>query len=146
MTETLIERLIRHEGFRSVPYTDTTGNLTIGFGHKLTSTQAVQYADGISNIDALNLLHADISHCIDECEENLSCYEGLDDVRADVLTEMVFQLGIAGVQKFKNMLTAITAQDWKGAHDAMLDSQWYLQTPKRCAELAGIMLTGQLPS
>lgn len=147
MTETLIERIIRHEGFTQYPKMDSQfegDDYCIGYGHDITPSQVCNYLSGISPSDALNLLHADISRCVDECDEELSCFESLDDIRADVLVEMAFQLGIKGVQEFTHMLNAITRQDWDAASQAMLDSEWHKQTPARCEELAGVMLSGKL--
>ena len=56
-----------------------------------------------------------------------------------VLIEMVFQLGIGGVSKFKNMWKALGEGDYQTASEEMLDSRWAKQTPKRAEGLSAIM-------
>jgi lysozyme len=58
-----------------------------------------------------------------------------------VVIEMVFQLGIGGVSKFKNMLEALKESDYAHAAVHMLASNWHKQTPTRCEELAEILRT-----
>ena len=50
MLQDLIEDLKRDEGFRSHPYRDTVGKLTIGYGRNLDDV-------GISEREAEQLLH-----------------------------------------------------------------------------------------
>ena len=52
---------------------------------------------------------------------------------------MVFQLGIGGVGKFKNMWSALDREDYGEASFQMLDSLWAKQTPARAGKLAGKM-------
>ena len=56
-----------------------------------------------------------------------------------VLIEMVFQLGIGGVSKFKNMWKALGKGDYQTASEEMLDSRWAKQTPSRAEGLSEIM-------
>ena len=58
-----------------------------------------------------------------------------------VVIEMVFQLGIGGVSKFKNMLEALRESDYANAAVHILASNWHKQTPKRCEELAEVLRT-----
>ena len=57
----------------------------------------------------------------------------------EVICEMVFQLGIGGVSKFKNMWKALEEGDYYTASVEMLDSRWAKQTPKRAESLSNIM-------
>ena len=52
---------------------------------------------------------------------------------------MVFQLGIGGVSKFKNMWKALGEGDYQTASEEMLDSRWAKQTPKRAESLSATM-------
>ena len=69
--------------------------------------------------------------------------EGIDicDTAREIIVEMVFQLGIGGVSKFKKMFEALRNKDYNEAANQMLDSQWRVQTPKRCQELSDLMRT-----
>ena len=67
----------------------------------------------------------------------------MGEARQGVLIEMVFQLGMSSVLKFKRMWAAIDAADYVAAAAAMRDSLWNKQTPARCDLLAKIMETGK---
>ena len=62
----------------------------------------------------------------------------------EVLIEMVFQLGIGGVGKFKKMWEALGREDYLLASTEMLDSRWAKQTPARCGKLSGKMRSAKL--
>ena len=53
----------------------------------------------------------------------------------ELLIEMIFQLGAKGLSKFKNMLYFLNKKQKFMASLEMLDSLWYLQTPKRVENL-----------
>ena len=63
----------------------------------------------------------------------------LDERAKEVIIEMVFQLGIGGVMKFKMMWNALKDQNYSEAADQMLDSLWAKQTPKRAKSLSDVM-------
>ena len=48
---------------------------------------------------------------------------------------MLFQIGSGGVSKFKKMLYFLNKKQKFMASLEMLDSLWYLQTPKRVKDL-----------
>ena len=48
-----------------------------------------------------------------------------------VLVDMAFNLGLSGLKKFKNMLAAIRAEDFKKAAEELRDSKYYNQTGRR---------------
>lgn len=135
MTETLKDRLVRHEGFRARAYKDTLGKLTIGYGRCLTT-------NGISDDEAELMLNNDIEDAKLALSQSFPWSLGLNDFRKDVLTEMIFQLGVKGVSGFPKMIAAIRIGDFGGAAKEMLNSAWHVQTPARCEELAEIMLNG----
>jgi lysozyme len=56
---------------------------------------------------------------------------------------MSFQLGIAGLLKFKSTLAFIEAGDYENAATNMLKSLWAKQTPQRAKRLAEQMRSGK---
>jgi lysozyme len=122
------------EGFRSSAYTDTTGHQTIGYGFNISA--------GISKRAALALLQAQTQEVADQLATTL---QGLDMVRASVLIELGFNLGVAGLLSFHLMLQAVAAGDWTTACDQLLDSQAARQLPERYNTLAQMLLTGDTP-
>ena len=139
MTESLEDRIKRHEGFRSKPYLDTTGNWTIGFGHKLTDDQAQEYANGIDEITAEDILEKDITAAQAELNHALLWVSNLNDTRHGILVEIAFQLGLHGLLLFRRMLAALQDGDYQTAANEMLNSVWHTQTPERCEELSNLM-------
>jgi lysozyme len=74
------------------------------------------------------------------------CWSKLDIVRQAVLVDMAYQMGGAGLAKFKNMLSAIRTGDWLSASDALLDSTVARsQAPEREERNAEMLLRGAWP-
>jgi len=130
----LKERIKRHEGKRNIPYLDSEGILTVGYGRNLRD---VPFTD--HEIDAL--FDTDFKRALVTAQA-FKVYENLNSVRQGVLVEMIFQMGGAGVKKFKRFLAASIKKDWQLAHYEMLDSKWRQQTPKRAKKLARIFRDG----
>ena len=99
----------------------------------VTETQIIEKANELFELD-LNKAAAGADHLIDECIGH-----DLPQHVAEVILEMVFQLGTNGVRKFKKMWKAMRVKDWKKAAEEMKDSRWHSQTPKRCESLAEIV-------
>ena len=140
--ETLYQRIRRHEGCNLIPYKDTEGFWTIGWGHRLKSDEYFKYREGITQAQADNIFEEDLAHAVRLASAGLRCYQSLCKPRQDVLSEMVFQLGYLAVCKFKNVLLALDLREYNKAADEMLNSLWHKQTPARCEELAAIMRKG----
>jgi lysozyme len=127
--------LVRHEGLRLKPYTDTVGKLTIGVGRNLDDV-------GISEAEAMLLLSNDISIARTDAEKFV-WFHKLDSVRQDVIIDMIFNLGLPRFLGFKNMLHAVEMANWEEVVAQMLDSKWAKQVGKRADELAQMMLIGE---
>ena len=131
----LIELVKRHEGLSLKPYKDSVGRLTIGYGRNLDD-------EGITQEEAEILLECDITRVIVQCTSHIAAFGSLDTARQHVLCSMAYNLGVAGVLKFKNMLTALEARDFAQAAKEMLASKWALQVGVRAEELADMMKSG----
>jgi lysozyme len=132
----LIEQLKRQEGLRLKPYKCTSDKLTIGYGRNLES-------NGISQHEANHMLENDILKVIAELQNRLEWFSVIDKVRSDVLANMAFNMGVAGLLKFKNMLAAIELGDYATAGYEMLDSKWAKQVGGRAEELSRQMVRGE---
>lgn len=138
--ETIFQRVKRHEGFRSKPYLDTTGNYTIGFGHKISPDQAVNYANGISEQDAEDLLHSDLDAAAYEMLKNFPWCPELSSTRQGVLVELIFWIGIGGMMEFGNFLFSLRSGNYGDAAKALINSLLHTQVPARTEELANLIL------
>lgn len=144
---TLADRLLAHEGLRLQVYDDATGayirpgtrvvgNPTIGIG------TLIGPGGGITEAEAHYLLQNRINIAVAGVKQLVPDMRALNDARFDVLVEMAFQMGVAGLAKFENTLQAVRDKRWADAAVGMLASTWALQTPKRAQALAAIMRTG----
>jgi len=131
-------RIKKHEGFRDVMYKDSLGFATIGYGHLILPTD--NYVDGkqYSKEDLDKVFDKDFQNALDNANKLMSGYDLVNQAK-EVICEMVFQLGIGGVSKFKNMWKALEKEDYYTASQEMLDSRWARQTPKRAEDLSNIM-------
>lgn len=157
----LIDRLKDEEGFEPKPYKCTGGKWTIGYGRNLDQNplsddeRAMIYGkdsgrdlfvSGITREEAHILLENDIANCRKQLQQRMPVYEDLDQGRQDALVNMVFQLGMAGVRKFKKMNAALVRGDFEAARDEALDSDWArYQTPARALRVANQLATGIEP-
>ena len=126
----------KHEGLRLKPYHCSAGKLTIGYGRNLED-------NGISLSEAEQMLYDDIQNCYADCV-HLACWNNLNEARQAVLLDMCYNLGFAGLKKFKKMLEALEVSAYHRAALEMLDSQWARQVKGRATELAQIMEKGEL--
>ena len=128
--------LVREEGLRLKPYTDTVGKLTIGVGRNLDD-------NGISMDEAEMLLTNDIHHVQGELRRTYPWFNLLVAARQDCLSDLAFNVGINGFAKFEATIAAIKRADYAGASRHMLASQWATQVGVRATDLAKMMETGE---
>lgn len=131
----LFDELVRDEGLRLKPYRDTVGKITIGVGRNLTDK-------GISSREAFDLLDHDVDDAVADLAGAFPWFARLDAVRQRVLVNMRFQLGAAGLRRFRATLAAIAAGDYVAAGDHMQASRWATQVPARAQRLIRMMKTG----
>jgi lysozyme len=131
----ILDQLRLHEGVRYKPYRDTVGKLTIGVGRNLEDV-------GLNLAEVEILLNNDITRADVQCFEAFPFYAQLSEVRQKVLLDMCFNLGIAGLKKFKRTLGYVAAGEYDKAAAAMLESKWARQVGKRAHRLAEMMRSG----
>lgn len=131
-------------GDRHIVYDDATGKpakgigkLTIGYGRNLEER-------GISDREAEAMLRADVEHAAHYAQQLVSvgAWAAMGEVRREVLTQMVFQLGFHGARKFGRMLAAIERGQYVEASMEMIDSAWYDQATRRVTTMAERMRSG----
>ncbi|MGY5463450.1 glycoside hydrolase family protein [Citrobacter koseri] len=113
-------------------YKDSEGYDTIGYGHLVLNSEREKFKNGITPMDADLLLAWDIDRTKrDVATLGLSLPKDWEDF----MIIMTFQLGLGGVKKFKKMIAALKAQNWKEAINHAKDSLWYRQTPNRLNDM-----------
>jgi lysozyme len=148
-TPFLADDLRRDEGLRLIAYPDplTRGPpWTIGFGH---TGPGIDQGLEWTTEQAEAALKADIDHACRLCDALIPWWRRLDDVRQDVLAQMMFNMGWRsrdgshGLGTFVRMLAAVRSGAWQDAHDQMLSSGWAREVGPRARRLALQMLTGE---
>ena len=133
----LTSSIMAHEGLRLQPYTDTTGNITIGYGRNLTGK-------GISHDEAASLLSNDIENALAQAQgEPWWSHVAGNDARARALVEIVFNIGLGGLRPFTHAIASLCNDDFAGAAQAFLDSQWAKQVGQRATILTQMIYYGE---
>lgn len=128
--EELKNDLIADEGIRLKPYLCPAGKTTIGVGRNLDDV-------GITEAEAMTLLDDDVARVTAQLAKALPWLQGNNVQRA--IGNMTFQMGLAGVLKFKKMLSALQVKDYTTARREALNSAWARQTPQRAKRVTDLM-------
>ena len=136
----LLESVKKHEGYRNKVYLDTLGKRTVGVGH-LCVEDFWEDDKEYSEKFLLEILEKDLGQAIIGARELMMEHDCIDinEKAEEILIEMVFQLGMTGVSKFKNMWKALAELNYVGASYEMLDSRGAKQTPNRAKAMAKTM-------
>jgi len=124
----------RHEGRRRLVYDDHLGNATIGVGRNLDGK-------GLSDKEIDFLLANDIKECFDDLS-SFRWFADATEAQQAAFIDWRFQLGGAGIRKFKNTIKYLELGDYKQASIEMLHSVWANQTPQRAHEIARLVAGG----
>ena len=133
----LVDMLKRHEGFRSKPYKDTVGKLTIGIGRNLDDV-------GISEDEAMYMLSNDLAYLKGALRRAYPWFQNMLYPRQDALTDLAYNIGMGSLAKFTHMLAALEKFDYDTAANELMASQWAKQVGnERSHELFLILKTGE---
>jgi GH24 family phage-related lysozyme (muramidase) len=118
--EDIIDRVAEDEGFVACAKWDMK-QFSYGYGC------AAPYEGATITVgEAKILLSKRVDQAIQEFHE-IFADQPMSDIRQGALVNMVFNLGQAGLQKFKKMIAAIKSDDWEEAANQAKDSEWYRQ-------------------
>ena len=138
-----------NEGFRAKPYRCPAGKWTIGYGYNMEArgipswmVDAVLSGKGISKEQANQLLMERVAQCLKFCERLIPGWSGLNRGRQIAFTDMCFNLGNAGLAKFKRMLVAVGNGDWDAAANEAMKSKWYQQVGLRGVRVVKLIREG----
>ena len=133
-----VDKVAMEEGFEGMMYDCPAGKKTIGFGMNLETTAIPKYIAKLW-----------LKALIMEIEGDLNRYDWfthMNVTRRAVIVDMVYQMGLSGVLKFKNMIRALDDRNYKLAAVEMLDSNYSRQTPNRANRNAELMHQGVVVS
>ena len=145
----LVETIEGEEGFCAKPCLDSRGGLEIGYGTNLDI--------GITKAEGAFLLRSRLDRVKRDLPKAWPPFTAQPDHVKDALTDMAYQLGVAGVVGqplvtatglcdkprderpagcgFHDMLAALARGDIAGAVQAGEESAWHRETPKRAARV-----------
>ena len=119
----------KHEGFRGMPYEDSRGFPTIGYGTKLP----------IDEEEAELLLKHRLDKMTAELKKEITYFDDLPNEIQAVLLDMLYNLGVNGLLRFKRMWKAVEHRDWERMALEMQNSRWYNQVGRRAEELIAVV-------
>jgi lysozyme len=126
-------------GHDLVPGTLLIGHPTIGIGRALDT-------HGISLGEGQGLLANDLNAYLMELRP-LPWFAALDPIRQRAIINMRHQLGLSGLLSFRQMIAAITRQDWAAAVAAGMASKWAtVQSPARARRVLAQLRDGTAPA
>ncbi len=138
----LKKRIKLNEGFSSKPYRDQLGYLTIGYGHLILSNEKILLKKQIHKKELEEIFEKDFKKALSNFNNTLKFFTS-NKKEAELLIEMIFQLGIKGCLKFKNLIKNIRKGNKHLVCLDMMDSLWYKQTPYRVKSLIKIFLNNE---
>ena len=136
--EKLREELIYDEGVRLDVYRCTEGYLTVGIGHKIIDGDA-EYGkpEGytITEKRMKQLFDLDVAVVREDCHRLYDDFDDLPEEAQRIIANMMFNLGLPTMKKFRGMKRCVDERNWSGAADEMVDSRWYEQVTNRANRL-----------
>jgi len=138
----LKERIKSNEGFSSKPYKDQLGYLTIGYGHLILPNENILLKKQINKKELEEIFEKDFKKALSNFNNTFKPFT-LNEKESELLIEMIFQLGIKGCLKFKNLIKNIKKGNKHLVCFDMMDSLWYKQTPNRVKTLIKTFLNNE---
>ena len=138
----LKERIKSNEGFSIKPYKDQLGYLTIGYGHLILPNENILLKKQIHKKELEEIFEKDFNKALSKFNNTFKSFT-LNEKESDLLIEMIFQLGIKGCLKFKNLIKNIRKKNKHLVCFDMMDSLWYKQTPNRVKALIKTFLNNE---
>ena len=134
----LKKEIIADEGMMLHIYKDHLGYLTVGVGHLITEKDeewGKPEKTQITTDRAETLFADDLENAIDDCKKLYKTFDDFPREVQHVVVNMMFNLGLPRLSKFKKMKAAIEVRDFRLAASEMVASKWFTQVPNRAARL-----------
>ena len=134
----LREELERDEGRVDKIYLDHLGLHTFGIGHLITvhdPENGWSVGTDVGEYRVQEAFEDDVQSVISDCEKLYVQWEHLPEEAKQVIANMMFNMGLTRLSKFKGMKRGVDSRDWNAAADEMVDSNWYRQVTNRANRL-----------
>ena len=136
--EKLREELELDEGCVYEVYLDHLDYPTFGIGHLITDDDPEYGWEVGTPVDTDRVYEAfesDIEGVLSDCAKLYSDFGDLPEEAQRVIANMMFNMGLTRLSKFRGMKRGVDSQDWNAAADEMVDSRWYDQVTNRADRL-----------
>ena len=134
----LREELKIDEGVKYEIYLDHLNLCTFGIGHLVLSTDP-EYGQPVgtpvSEERVNKCFDSDVQQVLSDCKTLYSNFDLLPEEVQLIIANMMFNMGLPRLSKFKGMRAGVDAGDWNRAADEMVDSRWYKQVTNRADRL-----------
>lgn len=130
------------EGFEPYPYDDTTGQRLLAgdvVGGTITIGAGFTY---LSEEEAKAVLAIRTQSVAAQLIARMPWVSALSDARQQALTNMAYNLGIAGLSGFVSFLTEMKNGQFDQAADDLMKTKWAGQVGARCSRVAEAIRKG----
>lgn len=134
----LREQLIIDEGQVNEIYHDHLGYPTFGIGHLVLDSDEESgqpLGTAVSEERVIQCFEKDVEAVLEDCEKLYKDFDELPEEAQQVIANMMFNMGLTRLSKFKMMKSAVDDRDWKEAGAQGRDSRWYKQVTNRAERL-----------
>jgi len=138
----LREELKVDEGVKYEVYLDHLGLPTFGIGHLVTKSDpeyGCEVGTSVSEERVNECFESDVKQVLLDCKTLYSDFDGLPEEVQLIIANMMFNMGLPRLSKFKGMKAGVNNRDWNKAADEMVDSRWYRQVTNRADRLVNRM-------
>ena len=134
----LREEIASDEGKVLTAYYCSENHLTIGVGHKILPTDSFypcKEGFEISEEKCNELFDEDVKSVIADCEKLVDDFGSLPEEVKRVIANLMFNMGLTRLSKFRKFIGAINAGAWQIAGEELRDSRYYRQVTNRANRL-----------
>ena len=136
--EQLKETLKVDEGVVYEIYNDHLGYPTFGIGHLVLESDPEHGAEvgtPVSEDRVDECFEKDVETVIEDCKKLHNGWDGYPEEVKQIVANMMFNMGLTRLSKFKRHNAALQSGDWKEAAKEGRDSRWYKQVTNRAERL-----------
>ena len=138
----LREELKVDEGVKYEVYLDHLGLPTFGIGHLVTESDpehGCKVGTPVSEERVNECFESDVEQVLSDCKTLYSDFDSLPEEVQLIIANMMFNMGLPRLSKFKGMKAGVDNRNWNKAADEMVDSRWYKQVTNRADRLVNRM-------
>ena len=134
----LKETLKVDEGVVYEIYNDHLGYPTFGIGHLVLEgdpEHGAAVGTPVSEDRVDECFEKDVESVISDCKKLHEAWDGYPEEVKQIVANMMFNMGLTRLSKFKKHNAALVSGDWKAAAVEGRDSRWYKQVTNRAERL-----------